>query len=150
VEVSAIESGQTIQLPITQQGIDPAYGWSASPARADVILSGPIPRLQALRSGDVQVIVDLFGLLPGTYNVQPVVFLPDDLRLEAILPDTTEVTIVRLPTATATATPTARSRPAATPTLAAAGPTSVPLTPDIAVSATVAAPAATPTGPPAN
>ncbi len=62
VEVAAIESGQTVQRPITQQGIDPNYIWTASPERADVILSGPIPRLQTLKFDEVKVIVDLFGL----------------------------------------------------------------------------------------
>jgi YbbR domain-containing protein len=93
VQIAAIESGQTVQRPITQQGIDPNYVWTASPERADVILSGPIPRLQTLPSDDVKVVVDLFGLQPGIHKVRPTVFLPDDLRLEAILPDTVEITI---------------------------------------------------------
>ena len=74
VEVAAIESGQTVQRPITQQGIDPDYIWIASPERADVILSGPIPRLQTLKSDEVKVIVDLFGLEPGTHKVRPPYF----------------------------------------------------------------------------
>lgn len=93
VQIAAIESGQTVQRPITQQGIDPNYVWSASPERADVILSGPIPRLQTLLPDDVKVVVDLFGLQPGLHKVRPTIFLPDDLRLEAILPDTVEITI---------------------------------------------------------
>jgi YbbR domain-containing protein len=113
VQVSAIESGQTIRRPITQQGIAPDYTWAASPAETDVILSGPIPRLQALHPVQVQVIVDLFGLPPGVHKVRPAVFLPDDLRLEAILPDTIEITITALPTPTPTITPT--SFPSATP-----------------------------------
>jgi YbbR domain-containing protein len=93
VRIEAIESGQTMQLPITQQGIDPDYIWTASPERADVILSGPIPRLQTLKPDDVKVIVDLFGLPPGIHKVQPTIFRPDDLHLEALLPDTVEITI---------------------------------------------------------
>ena len=102
VEVAAIESGQTVQRPITQQGIDPNYIWTASPERADVILSGPIPRLQTLKFDEVKVIVDLFGLEPGTHKVRSTVFLPDDLRLEAILPDTVEITISLNPRLTTT------------------------------------------------
>lgn len=93
VQIAAIESGQTVQRPIIQQGIDPNYVWSASPERTDVILSGPIPRLQTLQPNDVKVVVDLFGLQPGIHTVRPTVFLPDDLRLEALLPDTVEITI---------------------------------------------------------
>jgi len=102
VEVAAIESGQTVQRPITQQGIDPNYIWTASPERADVILSGPIPRLQTLKFDEVKVIVDLFGLEPGTHKVRSTVFLPDDLRLKAILPDTVEITISLNPRLTTT------------------------------------------------
>ncbi|HXV44158.1 MAG TPA: hypothetical protein VEC96_13915, partial [Anaerolineae bacterium] len=100
--VAAIESGQTVQRRITQQGIDPDYIWTASPERADVILSGPIPRLQTLKPNEVKVIVDLFGLEPGIHKVRPTVFLPDDLRLEAILPDTIEITLSLNPRLTAT------------------------------------------------
>lgn len=106
VEIATIESGQTIQRRITQQGIDPRYTWVASPKQADVILSGPIPRLQALKPDDTRVIVDLFGLEPGVYQIRPTVFLPDGLQVEAILPDTIEVTIAPAPTPTPTITPT--------------------------------------------
>jgi YbbR domain-containing protein len=106
IEVTTIESGQTVQRPIVQQGIDPNYTWTASPERADVILSGPIPRLQALKPEDTKVIVDLFGLEPGVHQVRPTVFLPDGLRVEAILPDTIEVRITLASTPTPTSTPT--------------------------------------------
>jgi YbbR domain-containing protein len=123
IQIAAIESGQTVQRPITQQGIDPDYVWTASPERADVILSGPIPRLQTLEPDDVKVVVDLFGLRPGSHKVKPTVFLPDDLRLEAILPDTIEIIISfnpRLATATpmltTTITPTATTSATGTAT----------------------------------
>jgi YbbR domain-containing protein len=114
VEIAAIESGQTVQRSITQQGIDPDFIWTASPERADVILSGPIPGLQALTLDDVKVIVDLFGLKPGTYKLHPTVFSPDSLRVKAILPDTIEVTISVNPRPVRTAT---LASPLSTPTL---------------------------------
>lgn len=117
VQIAAIESGQTVQQSITQQGIDPDFIWTAAPERADVILSGPIPRLQTLQPNDVKVVVDLFGLQPGTHKVKPTVFVPDGLRLEAILPDTVEVTInpnPRLATATATLSATTTLTPTTT------------------------------------
>ncbi|MCK6630118.1 MAG: hypothetical protein L6R45_33705 [Anaerolineae bacterium] len=129
VEIAAIESGQTVQRPITQQGIDPDYVWTASPERADVIISGPIPRLQTLKPEDVKVVVDLFGLSPGAHKVHPTVFLPEELNLEAILPDTIEIIInpnprlnptpvspVPTPTPTRTPSPTSTATPKTTPT----------------------------------
>ena len=115
VEITAIEDGIILQRPVTQQGIDPGYWWIASPERADVFLSGPIPQLQTLKASDVEVIVDLFGLEPGVHKVQPTVFLPDDFRVDAILPEVIEVTIgsnltptpvIPTPTSNAVRTPT--------------------------------------------
>jgi YbbR domain-containing protein len=106
IKIAAIESGQTVQRSVSQQGIDPSYIWSVSPQQVDVILSGPIPRLQTLKPDEVKVIVELFGLSPGTHKIQPAVFLPDGLRVEAILPDTVEVVINPKPTFGPTATPT--------------------------------------------
>jgi YbbR domain-containing protein len=115
VEITAIEDGIILQRPVTQQGIDPDYWWRASPERADVFLSGPIPQLQTLKASDVEVIIDLFGLEPGVHKVQPTVFLPDDFRVDAILPEMIEVTIgsnltptpaIPTPTSDAVGTPT--------------------------------------------
>lgn len=93
VEITPIEDAVTLQRSIVQQGIDPAYWWRASPEQVDVFLSGPLSQLRALKASDVEVLVDLFNLTPGTHILQPAVFKPDGLRLDAILPNSIEVTI---------------------------------------------------------
>ncbi len=95
VEITPIEDGITLERPITQQGINPDYWWQAMPDRANVFLSGPLTQLQSLRASDVEVLVDLFDLAPGVHVLQPTVFKPEGLRLDAIVPDTIEVTIGR-------------------------------------------------------
>ncbi len=95
VEITPIEDGITLQRPVTQQGIDPNFWWRATPNRVDVFLSGPLTQLESLRASDVEVIVDLFGLEPGIYQLQPTIFKPDQLRVDTILPDTVEVAIGR-------------------------------------------------------
>jgi YbbR domain-containing protein len=95
VEVSPIEDALTLQRPINQQGINPDSWWQALPEYTEVFLSGPLSRLRSLQASDVEVIVDLFDLEPGTHILQPTVFKPDGLRLDAIVPDTIEVTIGR-------------------------------------------------------
>lgn len=118
VDIAAIEDGIILQRPITQQGIDPAFWWEASPERADVFLSGPIPELQSLKASDVEVIVDLFGLEPGVHKVKPTVFVPDSFRVDAILPDTIEVTIGSnlTPTPSVVPSPTSSILRSSTPT----------------------------------
>jgi YbbR domain-containing protein len=96
VEVTPIEDAITLPRPISQQGIDPDYWWRASPSQAEVFLSGPLSQIQNLRASDIEVIVDLFGLEPGVYKLQPTVFRPDALRVDTILPDTVEITIGKM------------------------------------------------------
>jgi YbbR domain-containing protein len=93
VEITPIEDAVTLQRSIVQQGIDPAYWWRASPEQVDVFLSGPLSQLRSLKASDVEVLVDLFDLPPGNHILQPTVFMPDGLRLDAILPNSIEVTI---------------------------------------------------------
>lgn len=106
VQIASIESGKTFQRPVAQQGIDPDYSWQASPAAIDVIVSGPIPRLQTVRPTDIKVIVDLFKLTPGPHKIKPTIFLPDGLRVEATLPDLVQITITPRLTPTTEFTPT--------------------------------------------
>jgi YbbR domain-containing protein len=121
VDVAAIEGGQTVQRPVTFQGLRETRWATASPPQVDVILSGPLPRLNALTIRDVKVIADLFGLDPGIHKVKPTVVVPEGLRVESILPDTIEVEIGAgfppTPAATITATTTLSSTGAATDTV---------------------------------
>lgn len=137
VDVAAIEGGQTVQRLVTFQGLRETRWATASPSQVDVILSGPLPRLQALTIRDVKVIADLFGLDPGLHKVKPAVVVPEGLRVESILPDTIEVeigigqsltptptreaTIAATATITTTATITATSAITATPTITFTG-----------------------------
>jgi hypothetical protein len=74
----------------------------------DVILSGPVLELDALNPADVRVVVDVTGLEPGVYPLEPQVNLLSALiRVEAVLPETLEVTIVSGPLPTPTITPPA-------------------------------------------
>jgi YbbR domain-containing protein len=100
VDIAAIEGGQTIQRPVTLQGLRETRWAIARPPQVDVILSGPLPRLQALTVRDVTVIADLFGLDPGIHKIKPTVVVPEGLRVESILPDTIEVEIGVGPTPT--------------------------------------------------
>lgn len=105
VEVTAIEGGQTVQRPVTFQGLRETLWAVASPAQVDVILSGPLPRLQSLTLQDVKVIADLFGLDPGVHKVKPSVVVPEGLRVESVLPDTVEVELGVGQPVTPTSTP---------------------------------------------
>ncbi len=63
-------------------------------AQLTVTLSGPGDTLSALSAGDVTPALDVSGLPPGTYALQPVIGgLPDGIELLRINPGTVSVTI---------------------------------------------------------
>ena len=114
VKVTPLESGLTVQRKLTIEGLGLGLAAKPSPEMVDVILSGPMPRLDTLKPEEVQVILDLFDLGIGTHIVTPRVISPEGIRAESILPETIEVEITRLPTPTPTDTPTLTPIPSPT------------------------------------
>lgn len=115
VNIAAIEGSITISLPVTVIGLLPTYSAEVSPDTVDVILSGPIPELDAITPTDIRAVVDVNGLEIGTYQLEvDVDVLLGGVRVETVLPATVEVAIglAVTPTPTLTSSPT----PEVTPT----------------------------------
>ena len=95
VEVKPVMGGMTVQPSVQWEGLRSGYVVHLSPDTVDVILSGPLPELQALQLEDVRVVVSLFSLGAGRFQVVPTVELPDgsNLKVERFAPETIEVTI---------------------------------------------------------
>lgn len=74
-----------------------------------VVLFGPLPVLNALIEEEVSVTLDLFGLTPGTYSLEPEVNFPDQrgIELRSVQPTMVTVRITRDVTATINLTDTA-------------------------------------------
>lgn len=118
VGVAAIEGSLTVSLPLEPLGQAPGFDVIISPRLVDVIISGPLPILDALTPSSFRAVVDITGLEEGTYQIQPVVDLvPAEVQVQNILPDTVEVMIQiasSTPTPAGTVVPTA-STPTAEP-----------------------------------
>ncbi len=95
ISIQPLLGGQTIRRELVMQNLRIGLKATASPNTIDIILSGPVPALQALTPDDVQVVLDVIGLGAGTHKVAPKVNLPQGLGLEvkSIVPDIVEVTI---------------------------------------------------------
>ena len=116
IEITPQLGGKTLRRPIEHQGLGTGYRVTLSPEEADVILSGPLPELQALMPEDVRVVLNLLGLRVGTHKLEPTILLPEGSKLEVkiIQPEMIEVIVELTPTEEPTATPPAE--PTATPT----------------------------------
>jgi YbbR domain-containing protein len=93
IEISPVLGGQTVQLTPVVRGLGRGLEATFSPQSVEVILSGPLSELEALKAGDVKVILDLSNYEPGTHLITPQVEKPESLQVQAVLPDQVEVVI---------------------------------------------------------
>ena len=113
VSIAAIEGTLNMSLPVLPIGLLPIQAALISPETVDVILSGPVPILDAMTPEDVRVFVDVSDLELGIYQLEPQVeIIPDRVIVESVVPSTVEVEIIVAPTPTPSST--AAPAPAAT------------------------------------
>jgi YbbR domain-containing protein len=102
VSVEAVQSSLTVVVTPTIQGLGPGLTSTVVPETVELILSGPLPVLEALEGDDVRVVLDLFGLRSGIYPVEPAIVVPEVVTAQSILPATLQVEISVAPTPTST------------------------------------------------
>lgn len=110
VGIATIEGSITISLNKVQiTGLAEGLVGKVSPETVDIILSGPLPVLDTLRSEFLQVTVDMRDAKVGIYQRSPrVVVTVNEVRVDSILPGTVEVTVSLAPAPTPTPSPTPR------------------------------------------
>ena len=102
VAISPIQTSLTLlDQPIKIIGLPNGFESHISPETVDVIISGPLPVLDALTAQDITVSVDVTGLDLGTHQLEPKVEVFVENVLEgSILPGTVEVVLSILSTPT--------------------------------------------------
>jgi len=107
VAISPIQTSLTLlDQPINIIGLPDGFDFQISPETVDVIISGPLPVLDALTPQDISVSIDVTGLDLGTHQLEPKVEVFVENVLEgSILPGTVEVVLSILGTPTPISTP---------------------------------------------
>ncbi len=102
VGVASIEGSVTITFNrVNVTGLGEGLSGKVSPETVDVIVSGPLPVLDTLRSENLLVSVDMKDAKVGTYQRTPKVELTvGDVRVDSILPGTVEVIVALSPSPT--------------------------------------------------
>ena len=102
IEIVPIEGSLTVSYrPVELIGLADGLKASLSPNTVDVILSGPLPALNALLGTDVHVQIDLTGLSVGTYQLTPTISIANtDVAVQSIQPAKVEIIITSLATPT--------------------------------------------------
>ena len=126
VGVAPLESSLTVTRHPVVQGAGDDVRITVSLQEVQVIVSGPLPRLELLGPEEVQVVLDVTGLLPGSHVVQPTVVVPEGIVEEGVIPEAIEVLIESLITPVPTPTP----EPVGTPSTPIPETTEPPSTPE--------------------
>lgn len=88
------EGSVTLERRVEVQGWTPGITATVAPTMVQVILSGPLPILERLQEEDVLVVVDLFGLTPGSYSLEPrVIVVPQEVVADSVVPANVQVEI---------------------------------------------------------
>lgn len=112
VGVAAIETSISLQVPVEVVGLDSEFMAELSPSDVGVLLSGPLTVLENLEPEDIVVVVNLADLGLGSHLVSPeVVTFPDRVTVDAIIPETIEVSILVHVPQTETPAPTSTITP---------------------------------------
>ncbi|MFW6082729.1 MAG: YbbR-like domain-containing protein [Chloroflexota bacterium] len=118
VAIEAIQSSLTITSTPQIQGLEPGYTYTLSPNVVQVILSGPLAKLEALGREDVRLVLELFELTEGTHQLEPEIIVPNSITPQSIIPATIQVRLTKQPTPTVSSgspvTPTATVTTSAT------------------------------------
>ncbi len=102
IQIEPILTTSTYNRVPDTRGLSQRYEAMFQPEQVRVILFGPLPALDRLSESDVRVVLDLFGLEPGTYSVEPDVTVPEeDIEIRSVQPAAVTVTITETVTETA-------------------------------------------------
>lgn len=93
VRITPQEGSLTLEQPVQLQGMSSGITATVAPTVVQVILSGPQPILDQLQVEDVRVVVDVLGLGPGSYSLEPRVIVPPEISVNSIVPSTIQVEI---------------------------------------------------------
>ncbi len=94
VQIEPFSSTKIYNQPIELLGVNENLEVTVDPDTVRVVLFGPSPVLDTLTEQEVRVSLDLFGLEPGEYSLEPDVDVPDrGLELRSIQPSVIDVII---------------------------------------------------------
>ena len=95
IGIAAIESSLALtNVPVIASGLASNLTATITPNTADIIIGGPLRSLETLKVSDLQILIDLSGLLPGKYTITSGFSLNmPDLQIDNLLPGSFEVVI---------------------------------------------------------
>ncbi len=96
ISIQALQGSRKVNVPVQVIGLAANQKVTLSPTAVDVILSGPLPVLDQIRIGDdIIVSVDVTGLAPGTYQLEPKVqIFRSEVAAESLFPTVISTVVI--------------------------------------------------------
>jgi YbbR domain-containing protein len=97
IRVEPVESSLTIsRVPVLVTGLADTLQATLSPQVVDILISGPLPLLDVLKTQEIQVTLDLSGKGEGTYQLAPNVLISSpEIKVESVIPGNIQVIVTR-------------------------------------------------------
>lgn len=102
IEITPIMGSRDLRLEPVIRGLDLGLTRTVPIEPVDLVVSGPLPVLEALDGGSTQVILDLSGLEAGVHSVPLQAVVPEEVAVVSLLPAAIDITLSPLPAPTAT------------------------------------------------
>lgn len=93
IRVQPLIGSRTVTRKPELEGLGSGLTSDISPDTVDIVLNGPLPRLNDLTEEDVRVIVDVSGLTEGIHQVTPRIVTPEGVTAQSVLPATIQIEI---------------------------------------------------------
>lgn len=96
IKISPVLSSRTVKRKPNLIGLPTNLKGTISPSTIDIVLSGPVARLNNLIEDDIKVTIDASNLKEGVHQVEPKIVKPDGLQAQSVLPATLQVEITAI------------------------------------------------------
>ncbi len=93
IKIVPVLSSRTVKRKPSLTGLAPTLKGVISPTTIDIVLSGPVARLNNLTEDDVRVTLDVNNLGEGVHQIEPKIVKPEGLQAQSVLPATVQVEI---------------------------------------------------------
>jgi YbbR domain-containing protein len=95
MRIQPVLSSKTLKRSPVLTGLRNGLVGKISPATIDIVLSGPLSRLNNLTENDIKVTLDVNGLDVGTHQIEPKIIRPEGLLAQSVFPATVQVEITK-------------------------------------------------------
>ncbi len=93
IRIQPLLGSRTVTRKPELEGLGDGLTSDISPDAVDIVLNGPLPRLNDLTEEDVRVIVDISGLTEGIHQITPRIVTPEGITAQSVLPATIQIEI---------------------------------------------------------